>query len=115
MSGDFMPDYDLKCSFGPFFASTARRFGLKVQKAKFTKKEWPKEIDEHDANPEHRVLDLDCHLVNEDGQEWTHFTYGRLLWDAKSDDSPELRKLENLFEYLGQFRDGVGKSKRFRR
>jgi len=115
ISGDFMPSYDAKCSFGPWFAATARHFGLEIQNASFTKRAWPKVIEEHDANPGLRVLDMDCHLVNEDGPEWTHFTYGRKLWDAKRDDSPELLKLENLFEYLGQFRDGPGKSKRFRR
>lgn len=95
--------YRRPCTFGPWFARTAARFGLTMKKAVYSDETpGPTEIPEHDSNADLYVLDMDCHLVNEDGPAWTRFTYGRRLWDAKTVESPELKKLEKFFNYFDQ-------------
>ena len=102
-SGGSAPLYDAVCKFGPWFASAARRFGLTVKKASWGMHYDSTQLMEHDSNPELEVLDLDCHLVNTDGHEWTHFTSGRRLWGATTADSPELKKLSEFFRYLQRY------------
>ena len=67
------PEYDAKCTFGPFFEKAAKRFGLVVVTVPDGDEDddsWPDDICEHDANPQLEVLDVDAHLVNH--RPWNH-------------------------------------------
>ena len=105
LPGMFSTDLSQVCTFGPWFAKKAKSFGLTIMKPKYPhNKPWPAEIEGHDSCPDLLVIDLDCHLVNKDGPEWTNFTYGRRLWGASTVDNPELAKLAKFFEYLDTYR-----------
>ena len=61
----------------------------------------------HMSNNLNPVWDVDCHFVKivMMGGDWSAFTYGSKLWDAKTVNDPELRKLEKLFKLLDQEND----------
>ena len=63
----------------------------------------------HDCNPTEWVIDSDVHLIrrgdahlpSQEDTKWRYFTYGSRLFNATSEDDPEIQKLKRLFDVLG--------------
>jgi hypothetical protein len=85
------------CETLKLVTTLAERFGLTVEARR------DGSCMQHFDMTEGGVYDQDCHIVCAAAGGSNFFTYGARLWGAASADDPELKKLADLFDFLGQY------------
>ncbi len=87
-------DGNPECMFFTWFKGVAARHGMLIQFRNNEAKRIP-----HQSSPID-VYDQDCHLIWLGVGDFSYYSYGSRLWNAKTTSNPELKKLEGLFREL---------------
>jgi hypothetical protein len=80
-------EYVYECRFNPWFEERLAECGIETSVGVTT--------DQHKCT---FIEACNTHIVH--AQDWSSFTYGSKLWNAKSVGDPELKKLAKLFKVL---------------
>lgn len=95
IEGDVESDDARDCAFVPWFEEKITECGLTFGHT------LPDSTNHsHISDTWGGVYDVDCHFIKLGRGDWNFFTYGKRLYQAKTIDDPELKKLKELIKLL---------------